>query len=463
MSLLIKNGTIVTAESEFKADLYAENDKITAIGQNLDYNADEVVDASGKYVLPGGVDEHVHMGSFDSLSFETTNAAAVGGTTTVVDFPGQPEGFSIRESIKKANEENAVGVAMVDYSFHGMVMDPTDELIEEISVLPEAGISTLKFFMGYKGTPYYSDDDVIFKALQKAKDAGVTIMVHAENGAVVNVLKEQLIKEGKTEPKFHADSSPAVMEAEATKRAIYLSKATDAPLFVVHVTCREAMEEIRDANISGVPVYGETCTHYLTLTKEKLAEENFEGAKYVCSPPLRTKKDNEALWEALNKNWLLAVGSDHAANIGGFENDKKKGIGNFTKIPPGCPGMQDRLRLLWTHGVEEGKISKQRFVEIASTAPAKICGLYPKKGQLAVGSDADIVIYDSEVDNTITVENSCQGTDYNTFESMKVKGQVEKVYLRGNLIAENGQFTGKKGQGKYVKTKPYGLCFQNQK
>lgn len=463
MSLLIKNGTLVTAKSEFKADIFVEDDKITAIGENLNYDAEEVVDASNKLIFPGGVDEHVHLGSFDSLSFETTNAAAVGGTTTVVDFPSQPKGLSIRESIKKANEENAKGKAMVDYSFHGMVMDPTEELIEEIPKLPEAGISTLKFFMGYKGTPFYSDDDVIFKALQKAKDAGVTIMVHAENGAIVNVLKDQLVAAGKTEPKYHAEASPAAMEAEATKRAIYLSKETDAPLFVVHVTNRESMEEIRDAYIDGVPVYGETCTHYLTLTKEKLAEENFEGAKYVCSPPLRTKEDNEALWEALNKNWLLSVGSDHAANIGGFENDKKKGIGDFTKIPPGCPGMQDRMRLLWTKGVEEGRISRQRFVDIACTTPAQICGLFPKKGQLAIGSDADIVIYNPDVEDTITVENSCQGTDYNTFEGMKVKGKVEKVYLRGKLTAENGNFVGEKGQGEYLKTKAYGLCFKDSK
>jgi dihydropyrimidinase len=463
MSLLIKNGIIISSDNEYKADILIEGEKVVAIGTQLEDRADKVIDANGKYIFPGGVDEHVHYGSFGSLTFETTNAAAVGGTTTIVDFAPQPKGLSIKESVNKHNKELAEGIAMVDYSFHGMVMDPTEDLVEEILTLPEAGISTLKFFMAYKGSPFMVADDVIFKALQVAKKVGVTIMVHAENGEIVDVLQKQLIKEGKTDPKYHANSRPPLVEAEATKRAIYLSKIANSPIFIVHVTCKEAMEEVRDAYAEGLPVYGETCTHYLTLTEDNLAKPNFEGAKYVCSPPIRSKEHLDALWEGISKNWLLAVGSDHCANAGGFEKDKKKGIGDFTKIPNGCPGVQDRLALLWTYGVETGKITRQRFVDIFATIPAKICGLFPQKGQIAVGSDADIVIFNPNWEGIISVKDSYHGSDYNAFEGMKQIGRPEKVFLRGKIIAENGKFIGKKGQGRYIKTKPFGLCYENFK
>lgn len=459
MSLLIKNGVIVTAEGEFEADLYVEDEKIVEIGRSLDRQAEKVVDARGRYVLPGGVDEHVHYGSFGSLKFDTTNAAVVGGTTTVVDFAPQPKGLSIIESVKKHNEETAVGKAMCDYSFHGMVMDPTEELIEEIAQLPANGISTLKFFMAYKGSPFMSEDDVIFKALQVAKDAGVTIMVHAENGDVVDILQKQLVAEGKTEPYYHAESRPPLVEAEATKRAIYLAEIADSPLFVVHVSCREAVEEIKAAYDKGLAIYGETCTHYLTLTEEKLKEANFEGAKYVCSPALRKQEHLDALWEAVEKGWLLAVGSDHCANEGGFEIDKKKGINRFDEIPNGCPGVQHRLGMLWTNGVEAGRISKEKLVDLYATRPAKICGIYPQKGTLAIGSDADIVIYDPEWEGTITVADSYHGSDYDPFEGMKQKGRAEKVFLRGKLVAEEGKHLGELGDGRYIKMKPYGLCY----
>lgn len=459
MSLLIKNGILVSSEGQYEADIYVENEKIVEIGSSLTKSADEIIDAKGKYILPGGVDEHVHYGSFGSLEFDTSNAAVVGGTTTVVDFAPQPKGLSIRESVKKHNEETAKGIAMCDYSFHGMVMDPTEELIEEIKELPKAGISTLKFFMAYKGTPFMSEDDIIFKALQTAKEYGVTIMVHAENGDLVKLLQEQLVEEGKTEPYYHAESRPPLVESEATKRAIYLAEIADSPLFIVHVSCKEALEEIKYAYSKGSPIYGETCTHYLTLTEEKLKEPNFEGAKYVCSPALRKQNHVDALWEAVDKGWLLAVGSDHCANKGGFEKDKKKGINRFDEIPNGCPGVQDRLVMLWTYGVETGRISKEKLVDLYATTPAKICGIYPQKGTLSVGSDADIVIFDPSFEGEISVENSYHGSDYSPFESMKQKGRPEKVFLRGNLVAEDGKYLGQKGQGKYIKMKPYGLCY----
>lgn len=458
MNLLIKNGVIVSATNEYKADILIEDEKITAIGTGLDGRADKIIDASGKYILPGGVDEHVHYGPFGSLGFETTDAALVGGTTTIVDFAPQPKGVNIRESVRLHNEK-AQGVSSSDYSFHGMVMDPTEELVDEIATLPEQGISTLKFFMAYKGTPFMVEDSVIFKALQVAKKSGVTIMVHAENGEVVDTLQKQLVKEGKTDPIYHAESRPPLVEAEATNRAIYLSQVANSPLFIVHVTCREAMEAIRDANINGLPVYGETCTHYLTLTEKCLAKPDFEGAKYVCSPPLRKQEHLDALWNAVNKGWLLAVGSDHCALDGGFEKAKRKGMGDFSKIPNGCPGVQERLALLWTYGVEKGRISRQKLVDVYATTPAKIVGLYPQKGQIAIGSDADIVIFDPDWKGTMSVKDSLHGIDYSSFEGFEQIGRPEKVFLRGKLVAENGKFVGERGKGKYIKAKPFGLCY----
>lgn len=460
MSLLIKNGTIISAVNEYQADILIEGEKVVAIGTGLDKRATEIIDATGKYVFPGGVDEHVHYGSFGSISFETTDAAVLGGTTTVVDFAPQPPGLSIKESVAKQNE-TAQGVSTSDYSFHGMVMDPTEELADEILTLPDAGIATLKFFMAYKGSPFMVTDDVIFKALQVAKKVGVTVMVHAENGEVVDLLQKQLVQEGKTDPKYHADSRPPLVEAEATQRAIYLSQIADSPIFIVHVTCKESMELVRDAYAQGLPVYGETCTHYLTLTEDNLAKLNFEGAKYVCSPPIRAQEHLDALWEAISKGWLLAVGSDHCANVGGFEGAKRKGMGDFSKIPNGCPGAQDRLALLWTYGVERGKINRQKFVDVFATTPAKIVGLFPQKGQIEVGSDADIVIFDANWKGVISVKDSLHGTDYNAFEGMEQIGRPEKVYLRGNLMVDNGKFVGEKGQGQYIKAKPYGLCYND--
>lgn len=462
MSLLIKNGTILSAEGEYNSDIYVEDGKVVAIGKNLAYQAKDIVDATGKYVFPGGVDEHVHYGSFGTLDFSTSNAPVVGGTTTVVDFPPQIEGKSIKESVNFAHQQ-AKSVAMVDYSFHGLVMYPTEDIFEEILTLPEAGISTIKFFMAYKGTPFMVTDDVIFKAMKVAKKAGVTIFLHAENGELIELLQKQLISEGKTDPIYHAASRPPIVEAEATRRAIYMAELADSPLFIVHVSAKESLQAIRDAYESGLSIYGETCTHYLTLTEEKLAEPNFEGAKYVCSPALRKEEHVDALWKAVQKGWLQAVGSDHAANVGGFESDKKKGIHDFTQIPNGCPSAQDRLALLWTYGVETGKISKKKFVELFATNPAKIVGLFPQKGQIAIGSDADIVIFDPEYRGEISVKDSYHQSDYNTFEGMEMIGRPEKVYLRGKLTAVNGKFVGEEGQGNYIKAKPFGLCYDDFK
>lgn len=459
MSLLIKNGNIITSTNEYNADILVEGEKIVQIGKDLDTNGHEVVDATGKYVFPGGVDQHVHYNAFNSLGYETSHAALAGGTTTVGDFVTQPEGVSLKDSIIDYKRDFLDGIATPDYILHGIIMDPSDETIEGLKDVSSVGVSSVKVFMAYKGMPFYVDDEWLFKALQNAKQSGVTIMVHAENADIVNTLTKQLVDEGKTGVENFPDSRPILAEAEATSRAVHMAKITDSPLFVVHVTNQEATEVIRDAYAEGVSVYGETCTHYLMFNNEVFNKPNFEGAKFVCTPPIRPQSDVDFMWESINRGWLLAVGSDHCAVVGGFEEGKKKGINDFSKIPPGSPGVQDRLNMIWSYGVEEGKISRQKFVEVCCTNPAKICGVYPQKGDLIVGSDADIVVFDPDYRDTVKYEDSLTGSDYSTYDGFNQKGIAEKVFLRGQLMAENGKFVGEKGKGKQAMSAPYAYCY----
>jgi dihydropyrimidinase len=369
MSVLIKNGTIVTSDNEFKADVYISGESIHAIGENLEMEADEIVDAKGKYVLPGGVDQHVHFSFTYKGSkvrgFETSNAAAVGGTTTLIEFVNQVQGKGLVESIDEYRKTDADGIAMVDYSFHSVMTDPRPEVIDEIPRLAEAGYPTMKLFMAYKGMFFHADDDAILKALFKGKEAGITVMVHAENAEMIDVLTKKLISEGKTAPYYHAVSRPPVVEAEATRRAIYLAELADAPLYIVHVSAKEALEEVKQAYNRGQAVFGETCSHYLVLDTEDLARPGFEGAKYVCSPALRTKEHRDVLWEAVEKKWLNAISSDHCGFD--YEHQKHMGFGegnSFADIPNGAPSLQNRLNILRTYGVCEGRISKSRLVDL---------------------------------------------------------------------------------------------------
>lgn len=463
MSLLIKNGTVVTAENEFKADIFVKGESIQAIGENLEMEADEIVDANGKYVLPGGVDQHVHFSFTYKGSkvrgFETSNAAAVGGTTTLIEFVNQEQGKGLVESIDDYRKTDVDGIAMVDYSFHSVMTDPREEVIEEIPKLAEAGYPTMKLFMAYKGMSFHADDDAILKALFKGKDAGITVMVHAENAEMIDVLSKQLIAEGKTAPYYHAVSRPPVVEAEATRRAIYLAELADAPLYVVHVSAKEALEEIKQAFIRGQSVYGETCSHYLVLDTEDLARPGFEGAKYVCSPALRSKEHRDAMWEAVAKKWINAISSDHCGFD--YENQKHMGYGegnSFADIPNGAPSLQNRLNILWTYGVCEGKISKSQLVDLYATMPAKINGL-SKKGQIEIGFDGDLVIFDPDFEGTISVANNLEGVDYCPFEGFLQKGRADTVFLRGKKIVEGGKYVGEKGQGKFIPGKPFGYCY----
>ena len=460
MSLLIKNGTIVTATSEFIADILVEGEKIKEIGIDLPKNDSEVIDASGKYIFPGGVDEHVHMGPFESYSFETSHAALVGGTTTIVDFAPQFKEMTLLESLKEHDRKNAVGKASCDYSYHVMVMDNDEELLmKSNSQLAENGVANLKFFMAYKGTPFYANDQLIIKGMREARKYGLTVMLHCENGDFIEVLAEECKEKGITEPIGHSFSRPPIVEDEATFRGIQMAKISDCPLYIVHVSTKNAMNFIKEAQEEGYSVYGETCTHYLTLDDSNFLKDNFEGGKYVCAPALRPKEHLKALWDGVDKGYLKAVGSDNAAVIGGFEA-KKRGKDDFTKIPNGCPGMQNRLYMLWTQGVMKNRITKQKFLELTSTNPAKVCGFYPQKGALLPGSDADIVIYNPKVSGKITFKDNYGGSDYETYEGFERSGICEKVFLRGKLVAENGKFVGEKRKGKYIKQKPYALPYE---
>lgn len=463
MKTIIKNGTIVTAESEYCADMLMEDGKIKAIGKQVSCEDAEVIDVQGKYILPGGIDQHVHFSfQFNGTStrgFKTSCAAAAGGTTTVIEFVNQVKGKGLIESVEDYRKENADGVAAVDYSFHVVMTDPRPEVLEEIPQLAQVGYPVMKLFMAYKGMFFHADDEAILKALLKAKEAGVTVMVHAENADIIDVLQKQLIAEGKTAPYYHAVSRPPVVEAEATRRAIYLAETAGAPLYIAHVTCREAVDEIGAAMARGQSVCGETCSHYLVLDESNLAKPDFEGAKYVCSPALRTPEHLEYLWHGLNLGWLNAVSSDHC----GFDwkEQKHMGHGDFRNIPNGAPGLQNRLSVLWTYGVEKGKISRQQLVYLYATSPAKVNGLFPQKGSLCVGADADVVIFDPDYEGTFTVADMLHEVDYCSYEGMEQKGRVDTVFLRGKKVVSNGEYIGNNGDGQWLKGSPFGLLYQS--
>ncbi|MCM3728649.1 dihydropyrimidinase [Neobacillus cucumis] len=464
---IIKNGCIVTASETYYADILIEGEKITGIGGQMEIEGAPIIDAEGLYILPGAVDEHTHMsmpngenGEILSMPWETdTIAAATGGTTTIVDFAIQEKGATLRETIQKW-KDRANGNTAIDYSMHIAITDLTEEIIEEIPSAVEQGVSTFKLFMAYKGDKMV-DDATLFRVLQKSKQVGGLVMVHAENGEVISLLQEQLINEGKTEPIYHAVSRPLEIEAEATRRAIALAKVTEAPIFIVHVSGEEAAEEIRRARSNGQPVYGETCPHYLFLDQSYLELPNFEGAKYVCSPPLREKYHQEKLWDAISEGTLQCIGTDHCSF--NFKEQKHLGFDDFTKIPNGGNGIENWIQMLYTYGVKQGKISLNQLVELTSTNPAKFMGLFPKKGTIVVGSDADLVLFDPSIKLNISAANQKQGSDYNFYEDFAIQGSPRHVMLRGEVIVENGRYTGDLAQGEFVKAEPYGEAYQTIK
>ncbi|MFF3981675.1 dihydropyrimidinase [Streptomyces sp. NPDC001828] len=453
---LIQGGLVITAADETHADVLIEDGRIAAIAAHGStvaraWTADRVIDATDRYVIPGGVDAHTHMelpfgGTFASDTFETgTRAAAWGGTTTIVDFAVQSQGQALRAGLD-AWYAKADGQCAIDYGFHMILSDVNEGSLKEMDLLVEEGITSFKLFMAYPGV-FYSDDGQILRAMQRAEANGGLIMMHAENGIAIDVLVEQALARGETDPRYHGEVRKALLEAEATHRAIQLARVAGAPLYVVHVSAEEALAELATARDKGLPVFGETCPQYLFLSTDDLAEPDFEGAKYVCSTPLRPREHQAALWRGLRTNDLQVVSTDHCPFC--FTGQKELGRGDFSKIPNGLPGVENRMDLLH-QAVVDGHITRRRWIEIACATPARMFGLYPKKGTLAPGADADVVIYDPHAEQTVSAETHHMNVDYSAYEGKRLTGQVQTVLSRGELVIDRRTFTGRAGHGCYV-------------
>jgi dihydropyrimidinase len=453
MRTLIKNGTIVTASDQYNGDILVEDEKITVIGTTLEMQADHVIDATRKYVLPGGIDVHTHLdmpfgGSTSSDDFETgTRAAAFGGTTCVVDFAIQYRGQTLHHAwetwAKKAD-----GKAVIDYGFHMIVTELNDQVEQEMDALVRQGLTSFKLFMAYPGV-FMLDDGSIFKALLRTGKNGGTVCMHAENGGVIDVLVQRALAEGKRAPKYHALTRPARAEAEATHRAIALAEIADVPVYIVHLSAAEALEMVTEARDRGLPAHAETCPQYLFLSYDNYEEPGFEGAKYVMSPPLRDRAKQDQLWRGLASNDLQVISTDHCPFC--MKEQKELGANDFSKIPNGAPGIETRMSLVYDGGVRAGRISLNRFVELTSTSPAKIFGLFPRKGTIAPGSDADIVVFDPNRTITLSVSTLHMNVDYNPYEGRQVTGATDTVLSRGRLVIENGRFVGRAGAGSFLK------------
>jgi dihydropyrimidinase len=455
MRTLITNGTIVTAEGSYVADVLIDGETIAQIGRDpagASVTADETIDATGRYVIPGGIDVHTHMelpfgGTFAKDTFETgTRAAAFGGTTMVVDFAVQSREHSLREGLDTWHAK-AEGNAVADYGFHMIMSDVNDSTLAEMDGLVDEGVPDFKLFTAYPGV-FYSDDGAIFRAMQQTARNGGLIMMHAENGMAIDVVAAQTVAAGTTDPIGHGLARKAVFEGEATNRVIRLAEAAGVPVYIVHLSAREALAEVRTARDRGSLAFAETCPQYLFLSLDDLGN-GFEGAKFVCSPPLRPKDHWDDLWSGLVRDDLQLVATDHCPFD--FHGQKELGRGDFRKVPNGLPGVEDRVDLLHDGGVLAGRISRERWVEIISTAPAKLFGLYPRKGAVAVGSDADLVIYDPNRRRTISAANHHMDVDYSCYEGRSVQGASDIVLSRGSVIVRDGQFTGRKGHGQFIK------------
>jgi dihydropyrimidinase len=459
MSVLIKGGRIVTAADDYIADVYVEDETVTLIGESIDQPADKVIDATGRYVLPGCVDPHTHLDmpfggttTIDDVQSGQT-AAAFGGTTTHVDFIIQPRGTTFAQAIEEWRAK-ANGKQVIDMGYHMAVTDlAKGGTLEDLAALPDEGITSYKLFMAYKGA-LMVDDETLFKTMEVAAETGALVMVHAENGDAIDVLVKKALAAGHTEPHYHALTRPPETEGEATNRAIQLARVAGAPLYVVHVSCLEAVEPIALAREKAWDVWGETCTQYFFVDYTFLERPNFEGAKYVYTPPPRDKANQDVLWNAVRTDILSAISTDHCA----FRWDTQKSLGkdDFSKIPNGGPGLENRLQMIHQFGVREGRITLNRMVELLATNPAKLFGLYPRKGTIAVGSDADIVVFDPEKRVTITAKNQRSKTDYNLYEGTEVTGSPETVLLRGHVLVENDELAAQPGIGQFVARARFG-------
>jgi dihydropyrimidinase len=456
---IIKNGTVVTATDTFPSDIGIVGGKITDLAASLPAeNADKVIDATDRLVFPGGIDVHTHLdmpfgGTTSADDFETgTRAAAFGGTTTLVDFAIQYKGQSLRQAFDTWMAK-AASKAVADYSFHCIITDLGDSQMEEMGALVSEGVPSFKLFMAYPGV-FMLDDATIFKAMSQAAKHNGLICMHAENGGAIDVIVKRALAEGKTAPKYHALTRPTTAEAEATGRAIALAEMAGAPVYIVHLSCNEALEKVREARDRGLPAYAETCPQYLYLSLENMDAPGFEGAKYVFTPPLREKWNQEKLWNGLARDTLQVVSTDHCPFC--YKEQKEMGRGDFTKIPNGGPGVEHRLSLIYSGGVHGGHFNANRFVQLVSTAPAKLFGLYPRKGTIAVGSDADLVVFDPLEEQVLSAKTHHMRVDYSMFEGIKVKGVAKIVLSRGRVLVENGKFQGRAGAGEFLRRKTYG-------
>jgi dihydropyrimidinase len=452
MGILIKNGTVVNADGSLTADVLVEGEKIAAVAApGVFTEADTVIDAEGKYVIPGGIDAHTHMempfgGTFSADTFFTgTRAAAWGGTTTIIDFAVQAKGTSLAATLDKWHEK-ADGHCAVDYGFHMIVSDVNDQSLKEMETCVDAGVNSFKMFMAYPGV-FYATDGEILRAMQKAADIGGTIMMHAENGIAIDELVAQALANGRTDPVEHGLTRPPELEGEATSRAIQLARVTGAPLYIVHLSASQALAAVAEARDTGQNVFAETCPQYLYLSIEDLAKPDFEGSKYVASPPLRPKEHQADLWRGLRTNDLSVVSTDHCPFC--FKDQKELGRGDFSKIPNGIPGVEHRMDLLH-QGVVAGELSLRRWVEVASATPARMFGLYPRKGVIAAGADADIVVYDPARQHTLGVDTHHMAVDYSAYEGMSITGGVSTVLSRGSVVVDGGEFHGSEGHGKFL-------------
>ncbi|MCC6665934.1 MAG: dihydropyrimidinase [Polyangiaceae bacterium] len=454
MSILIKGGRVVTAADDYVADVYIEGEKVHTIGKDLKVPADEVIDATGKLVIPGGIDPHTHLdmpfgGTTSADDFESgTIAAAFGGTTCLVDFAIQSKGESTLKGLD-AWHAKAEGKATVDYGFHMIVTDMPDERLPEMQKLADAGITSYKLFMAYPGV-LYVDDGTLYRTFRQAGENKTRICMHAENGIVIDEIIKAAVKDGKLEPKYHSLTRPTRMEAEGVHRAIAIAEVADVPLHIVHLSCADALEQVKLGRMRGVDVQAETCPQYLFLDYSYYEKPNFEGAKWVMTPALREKWNQDVLWQGLRMGHLSLVATDHCPFC--FKGQKELGRESFTKIPNGAPGVENRLTLLY-QGVLKGHYDLNRFVEISSTAAARTFGMFPKKGTVAVGSDADIVVFDPGKRVTISVNDPAthhMKVDYSAYEGFEVQGYPETVLSRGRVIVEKGKQR-TRGGGRFVK------------
>jgi dihydropyrimidinase len=454
MSILIKGGRVITAADDYVGDVYVEGERISLIGESLDLEADKVIDATGKYVLPGCVDPHTHLdmpfgGTVTIDDVESgQRSAAFGGTTCHVDFVIQPQGSTFGDALDDWKSK-AEGKQLIDMGYHMAVTDLREGgSLEELASLPDQGVTSYKLFMAYKGA-LMVDDETLFRTMQVAAETGALVMVHAENGDAIDVLVQEALAAGHTEPKYHALTRPPETEGEATNRAIQLARVAGSPLYVVHVSCKEAVEPIAIAREKGWNVWGETCTQYFFVDYTFLERAGFEGAKYVYTPPPRDKANQEVLWNAVRTDVLSAISTDHCA----FNWDGQKTLGrdDFSKIPNGGPGLENRLQMIHEFGVRGERITLNRMVELLATNPAKLFGLYPRKGTIAVGSDADIVVFDPDKRVTISAAGHHSKVDYNLYEGTEVTGSPEVVLLRGNVLVEGDQLVASPGVGQFVK------------